>query len=58
MRKGFDSLAPEPGHAEEASEIKGCEIETRMVADDVLWCDFDALCNGTRSQNDYIVTVS
>lgn len=54
LRKSFDSLAPEPGHAKEPIEIEGRQIETIMVADDVLWCDFDALCNGPRSQNDYI----
>ena len=54
LRKSFDSLAPEPGHAREVIEIEGRPIETIMLADDVLWCEFAALCDGPRSQNDYI----
>ena len=29
-------------------------MQTRMVADDVVWFDFTELCEGPRSQNDYI----
>jgi cell division protein ZapE len=29
-------------------------IRARCVADDVVWFDFPALCDGPRSQNDYI----
>lgn len=54
LRRSFDSLAPEPGHEDEVIDIEGRPIQTIMLADDVLWCDFDALCNGPRSQNDYI----
>jgi len=54
LRQSFESLAPEPGHAREAIDINGRAIKTRSVADDVLWCDFRALCDGPRSQNDYI----
>ncbi|AUM14074.1 cell division protein ZapE [Ketobacter alkanivorans] len=54
LRSSFESLAPEPGHEREAIEINGRAIKTRSVADDVLWCDFMALCDGPRSQNDYI----
>lgn len=54
LRSSFESLAPEPGHDKQAIEINGREIKTRSVADDVLWCDFRALCDGPRSQNDYI----
>ncbi|WP_250464458.1 cell division protein ZapE [Microbulbifer litoralis] len=47
--------------------VEGCEVETRVdldiegrriralkVADDVAWFDFSDLCDGPRSQNDYI----
>lgn len=54
LRQSFESLAPEPGHAEEVIDIEGRPIQSIMVADDVLWCEFDALCDGPRSQNDYI----
>ncbi len=35
-------------------EIEGRYIQSRYLADDVVWFDFDALCDGPRSQNDYI----
>lgn len=54
MRAGFDSLAPEPGEQNCEIEIEGRGIPAKRVADDVLWCDFYALCDGPRSQNDYI----
>ena len=34
--------------------IHGREIPVRAVAEDVAWFDFSALCEGPRSQNDYI----
>lgn len=54
LRSSFESLSPQPGHEKEAIDINGRAIKTRSVADDVLWCDFKALCDGPRSQNDYI----
>lgn len=35
-------------------EIEGRPIRARRIADDVAWFDFPALCDGPRSQNDYI----
>lgn len=35
-------------------EIEGRHIDARYLADDVVWFDFDAICDGPRSQNDYI----
>ena len=35
-------------------EIEGRQIGVRYLADDVVWFDFDAICDGPRSQNDYI----
>ncbi|MES2823377.1 MAG: cell division protein ZapE [Pseudomonadota bacterium] len=34
--------------------IEGRPIQTRYLADGVVWFDFDAICDGPRSQNDYI----
>ena len=34
--------------------IEGREIPTRLCGDGVVWFDFSALCDGPRSQNDYI----
>lgn len=35
-------------------DINGRPISCRRRADEVIWCDFKALCDGPRSQNDYI----
>lgn len=35
-------------------EVEGRTINTRFSAEDVVWFDFLAVCDGPRSQNDYI----
>ena len=54
LSQSFRSLAPEAGQADTQIDINGRDIAARYLADDVLWCEFDALCDGPRSQNDYI----
>lgn len=54
LHRSFDSLAPEPPVADLDIEIEGRIIPSRYCADDVVWFDFSALCDGPRSQNDYI----
>jgi len=54
LRLSFQRLAPEQGSKGQCIQIEGRDIQTIMEADDVLWCDFLALCDGPRSQNDYI----
>jgi cell division protein ZapE len=54
LQRSFESLAPEPGHAWERLEINGRYLSSRSVADDVVWFEFEELCDGPRSQNDYI----
>jgi len=49
----FQALAPE-GRVDAALEVEGRTIMARRVADDVVWFDFAELCDGPRSQNDYI----
>lgn len=50
----FTALAP--GQPEEGVvlEIENRPIQSRMLADDVVWFEFAELCEGPRSQNDYI----
>lgn len=36
-------------------EIEGRHLTARYEAEDVVWFDFKAICDGPRSQNDYIV---
>lgn len=54
LRHSFEQLAPEPGKHWERIEINGRYITCRCLADDVAWFDFAELCDGPRSQNDYI----
>ena len=50
----FAALAPQPPRDAERLEVNGREIRTRRRTDDVAWFDFPELCEGPRSQNDYI----
>ncbi len=56
LAERFATLAPDHANVESNVdlEIEGRPIRCRRCADDVAWFDFDALCNGPRSQNDYI----
>lgn len=54
LQKSFDELAPEPGKPGEVIEILGRKLQSLMCADDIIWFDFQELCGGPRSQNDYI----
>ena len=50
----FDQLAPEPCHDVGSIEIEGRAIDVRLDADGVLLVEFRALCDGPRSQVDYM----
>ena len=54
MRQSFDKLAPEPGVAGKKVEVEGRFLNAVCWADDVVWFTFAELCDGPRSQNDYI----
>jgi cell division protein ZapE len=54
LRVYFDQLAPEPGKNWERIQINDRYLSSRCVADGVIWFDFTELCDGPRSQNDYI----
>ncbi|MCR8923711.1 cell division protein ZapE [Dasania sp. GY-MA-18] len=56
LQRSFDQLNPDVRHvrSDYDLEINGRKIQVRKVSDDVAWFDFDALCDGPRSQNDYI----
>ncbi|MCJ8169648.1 cell division protein ZapE [Atopomonas sediminilitoris] len=56
LNASFMSLIPDAEHITEGEVlmIENRGINTRKVADDVAWFDFRALCDGPRSQNDYI----
>ncbi len=52
----FKGLVPDPNAVSksDAIEIEGRNIPIVREADDVVWFDFYALCDGPRSQSDYI----
>ena len=50
----FAALAPHPPREAERLEVNGRELRTRRRTDDVAWFDFSELCEGPRSQNDYV----
>jgi cell division protein ZapE len=56
LAERFATLAPDHSRVETniELEIEGRPIRCRQAADDVVWFDFAALCDGPRSQNDYI----
>ncbi|WP_313309910.1 cell division protein ZapE [Stutzerimonas nitrititolerans] len=56
LEKSFRSLLTENCAVleNEALIVENREIIARKVANDVAWFDFRALCDGPRSQNDYI----
>ena len=54
LARSFSALAPVAAEEHVALVIEGREIRARKVADDVVWFEFAELCEGPRSQNDYI----
>ncbi|MTI14759.1 cell division protein ZapE [Sansalvadorimonas verongulae] len=56
MDKDFAALIPDCNQLRENHhlEVEGRFIPYRKVCQDIVWFDFKALCDGPRSQNDYI----
>ncbi len=54
MLTTFMDVSGEPGMCGQSIEVEGREIETRRVNQGVAWFDFDKICDGPRSRNDYI----
>lgn len=56
LAMAFERLAPEKGATldEHDLDVLGRSIRVRRLCDDVAWFNFDDLCDGPRSQNDYI----
>ena len=54
LANSFAALSPAPGRENVELEIEGRAIHARRETEDVVWFDFVALCDGPRSQNDYI----
>ncbi|GGE34131.1 cell division protein ZapE [Halopseudomonas oceani] len=56
LKRSFDSLVPDLNEVVEGEEliIENRPIQSVRVCEDVAWFEFRALCDGPRSQNDYI----
>ena len=50
----FSAIAPDEGDAGGSLELFGRQIPYRRAAEGVIWFDFDAICDGPRSKDDYI----
>jgi cell division protein ZapE len=50
----FETIAPDEGDDGGSLELLGRQIPYRRAADGVIWFDFEAICDGPRSQDDYI----
>jgi cell division protein ZapE len=54
LARWFGQIAPDAGTHGQPIEVNGRDIFTRRRADGIAWFDFAALCDGPRSQDDYI----
>lgn len=54
MAEIFSSMAGGEGETDGAVEVLGRSISTLRQGNGVIWFDFKALCDGPRSQNDYL----
>jgi len=54
MQKHFDRLAVGKKASAKSMQINGRELPLIARSSDVIWLDFDELCNTPRSTNDYI----
>jgi len=54
MQYNFENLAPDKGVDNALILVEGRELNFIKRADGVIWFDFLELCDGPRSQNDYI----
>ena len=54
LAASYNNLALEAGSHGLSLDINGRELRARQHSDDVVWFDFKELCDGPRSQNDYI----
>ncbi|GAB2191307.1 cell division protein ZapE [Sessilibacter sp. MAH1] len=56
LKSSFERLVPEKSEirADVQIEIEGRMLNALMEADDIVWFEFSEVCEGPRSQNDYI----
>ena len=54
LERYFREIAPDRGTSNARLDILGRRIPTRRLAEGIVWFEFGALCDGPRSQEDYI----
>ena len=54
LAEAFEAIAPDAGETGGTLAVLGRPIDFRRSSDGVIWFDFAALCDGPRSQDDYI----
>ncbi|PCF97230.1 cell division protein ZapE [Vreelandella nigrificans] len=54
LARSFREIAGQPGEDGAPLEVNHRVLKTRRLHDDVAWFEFTELCDGPRSQNDYI----
>ena len=54
LERFFAAIAADADAASGTLEIHARPIEYRRMSDGIVWFDFDAICDGPRSQDDYI----
>ncbi len=54
LEDSFENLAAEPGQRNTTLMVNERAIAVRRISDGIVWFDFNALCDGPRSQLDYI----
>jgi len=54
LERFFAAIAPDAAANRGALEIHGRPIAYRALSDGIVWFDFDAICDGPRSKDDYI----
>lgn len=54
LEEFFSEIAPDEGDHGGSIELLGRRIDYRRAADGVIWFDFPQICDGPRSQDDYI----
>ncbi|HAZ98452.1 MAG TPA: cell division protein ZapE, partial [Halomonas sp.] len=54
LARSFREIAGQPGEEGAPLEVNHRVLKTRRLHEDVVWFEFAELCDGPRSQNDYI----
>ncbi|MGM0702666.1 MAG: cell division protein ZapE [Pseudomonadota bacterium] len=54
LARSFREIAGHEGESDVAIEINHRVLRSRRLHDDIVWFEFHELCDGPRSQNDYI----